>query len=263
MATALDAPVKPTSYVAPTATASDDSAASDIVAGGQPNVGLFAWTTNDLTGIKDIVTYVKASLAAATRAEAAAVQAELTKGHVEELSNQYEAIVSQIDNQYIEIVKLANTINVDVNQISQYVNTAGDIQVAVQQQYDQISSWREDIIKYTMLAVYKYNERESSSQTATVYTSDGSVQKLKLNSSSTTISLVNPTDDSNICRQITLMLHQGTGSNIVVWPSNVKWNNGRTPVLSYEKDKMDIITLLTKDSGASWYGFYNGGWFNA
>lgn len=141
--TALQAPVQPAAYsIASTADTSDSSAAADIVAGGQPNVGLFSWTTNDLTGVKDIVTYVKAALAAAESAQASAYQAMATKDNVEELSHQYEAIVIQIDNQYKQIVDLANTINVDVNQISAYVNEAGDIKNVVNQQYLEVNSWR-------------------------------------------------------------------------------------------------------------------------
>lgn len=263
--TALQAPVQPAAYtIEPTAdTTSDSSAAADIVAGGQPNVGLFSWTTNDLTGVKDIVTYVKAALAAAESAQASAAQAESTKNNVEELSHQYEAIVNQIDNQYTQIVNLANTINVDVNQISAYVNEAEDIKDVVNQQYIEVNTWREEVIKYAMQAVYKYYERSANGQTVTLEMTNGSIQKLILLSSNTTVELNTPAGEENLCRQLTLMLQQGTGSNKVTWPSYIKWNNGRTPTLSYDINKIDIVTLLTKDSGASWFGFYNGGWFDA
>lgn len=260
MSIALTPPVRPAAFAAPQA---DDNDAADILSGGQPNVGLFSWTSNDLTGIKDIITYVKAALEAANRAEAAADQANITKDHVDEVANRYEAIVQRIDVQYAEIVKLAETINVDVNQISEYVNQAKDIQVAVQQQYEQIDTWRGEIMKYTMLAVYKYYEDDTTDSTHLIDITDATVQKLTISASNTTITLRSPAGETDKCRQLTLMIQQGTGSNKVTWPSTVKWNNGRTPVLSYDRGKVDVITLLTKDSGASWYGFYNGGWFDA
>lgn len=260
MSIVLNAPARPRAFVAPRA---DEDEASDIVSGGQPNVGLFSWTTNDLTGIKDIITYVKAALAAAERAEAAAEQALITKDHVDEVANQYAAIVQRIDVQYAEIVKLAETINVDVNQISEYVNQAKDIQVAVQQQYEQISAWRSQIMEYTMLAVYKYYADSTTDATYEVDITDATVQMLTISASSTTITLKSPANETDLCRQLTLIVQQGTGSNKIKWPTTIKWNNGRTPVLSFERGKADVITLLTKDSGASWFGFYNGGWFDA
>ncbi|QQG33638.1 tail fiber protein [Cronobacter phage A24] len=259
MSIALNAPVQPRAYAAPTA----DDTASDIVAGGQPNVGLFAWTTNDLTGIKDIITYVQTALAAATRAEAAANQAENTKNHVDEVANRYESIVVKIDQQYEDMKKLAATIDVNVTEIGEYVNEAEGIRDAVKQQYDQISEWRSEILKYQMLAVYKYDEDEATETSHTVYVSDSTVQLLKLNASTTTLTINSPANEPNLCRQLTLMIQQGTGANKVKWPASVRWNNGREPVLSYDNGKIDVITLLTKDSGAKWFGFYNGGWFDA
>ncbi|WAX14256.1 hypothetical protein ECO319P1_00097 [Escherichia phage ECO319P1] len=259
MSIALNAPVQPRAYAAPTA----DESAEDIVAGGQPNVGLFAWTTNDLTGIKDIITYVKTALAAAERAEAAAAQTEATKDHVDEVANRYEAIVVKIDQQYEDMKKLADTINVDVNEIHKYVDEARNIQVAVNNQYNQIDAWRAEIMKYQMLSVYKYYEDKAEGTSHTVHVTDATVQLLKLTASTTTLTIDSPTNEPDLCRQITLMVQQGTGANKIKWPTTVRWNNGREPVLSYDNGKIDVITLLTKDSGAKWFGFYNGGWFDA
>lgn len=259
MSIALNAPVQPRSYAAPLA----DDTAADIVAGGQPNVGLFAWTTNDLTGIKDIITYVQTALKAAEKAEAAAASAEATKNHVDEVAGRYEAIVAKIDQQYEDMKKLANTINVDVTQIGEYVNEAKDIRDAVKQQYEQIEKWRGEIMQYQMLAVYKFQDDETSETSYTLYVTDATVQLLKLNASTTTLTINSPANEDTYCRQVTLMVQQGTGANKIKWPSTVRWNNGREPVLSYEIGKIDVITLLTKDSGKKWFGFYNGGWFDA
>lgn len=259
MSLILNPPTQPRAYAAPRA----DEAEPDIVAGGQPNVGLFAWTTNDLTGIKDIITYVQTALAAVERAESAAEDAEQTKNHVDEVAGRYESIVARIDQQYADMKKLADSINVDVTQIGEYVNEAEGIRDVVKQQYDQIEIWRSEIAKYQMLAVYKYYEDSTNETTYEINAQDATVQLITISASTTTITIRTPDDGAEKCRQLTLMIQQGTGANKIKWPTTVRWNNGREPVLSFENGKIDVITLLTKDSGKKWFGFYNGGWFDA
>lgn len=252
-----NAPVAPRTF-APKA---DDSNA-DIMIGGQPNVGLFAWTTNDLTGIKDIITYVQAALDAATRAEAAAADAENTRLHIDQIAADYENKVVHIDEVLKQVQDLAASINVDLTAIQKYVDEAEDIRDASKQIYDQVKIWYDEIRQYQMLAVYKYFEDTADTASYPIHTDDATVQYIILQSGTTTFTITTPNDNGN-CRQLTLMLQQGTGANKVVWPSSVRWNNGRTPVLSQDTGKVDVLTLLTKDSGAKWYGFYNGGYFNA
>lgn len=251
------APTQPAAFET---TLTDDAA---IIQGGQPNVGLFAWTTNDLTSVKDIITYVQASLEAATRAEAAAVSAEASRQEVLAIKLQYDQVVVQIDQQYADMVNLANSISADTTQIQQYVTQAQNIKNNVDVSYAQISIWHDEILQYQMMAVYEFTDRNISTTTYQIKPLDGSVQRLVLNASTTTMTFATFADGANKARQITLLLKQGTGSNRVTWPSSIRWNNGRAPVLSYLTGRVDVITLLTYDSGTSWYGFYNGGWFNA
>lgn len=251
------APSQPAAF----ASTLDDDAA--ILAGGQPNVGLFAWTTNDLTSVKDIITYVQASLEAATRAEAAAISAEASRQEVLAIKLQYDQVVVQIDQQYADMVNLANSISADTTQIQQYVTQAQNIKTSVDQSYQQISIWRDEIQQYQMMSVYQYINRNVSGTSVSIGVVSGSVQRLVLNASTTTVTILPFTDGADKARQLTLLVKQGTGSNKVVWPSTIMWNNGRPPVLSYLTGRVDVITLLTYNSGASWYGFYNGGWFNA
>ena len=54
-------------------------------------------------------------------------------------------------------------------------------------------------------------------------------------------------------RSITLtLLIQDGGSYIISWPNNVYWPNNTAPSLSV--DNVDVITLITFDSGATWLG---------
>ncbi|QQK87888.1 hypothetical protein pSalSNUABM01_019 [Salmonella phage pSal-SNUABM-01] len=251
------APSQPAAFAT---TLTDDAA---ILQGSQPNVGLFAWTTNDLTSVKDIITYVQASLEAATRAEAAAVSAEASRQEVLAIKLQYDQVVVQIDQQYADMVNLANSISVDTTQIQQYVTQAADIKTSVDTSYQQISLWRDEIQQYQMMAVYQFRDRTITGTMVEIGPLAGSVQRLTLNASTTTVTIGPFSDGADKARQLTLLIKQGTGSNRVVWPSSIRWNNARAPVLSYLTGRVDVVTLLTYNSGASWYGFYNGGWFNA
>lgn len=53
---------------------------------------------------------------------------------------------------------------------------------------------------------------------------------------------------------ITMLITQGSGSNKVTWPDNIKWANGYPPTLSYKAGKTDIITFISYDLGESWLG---------
>lgn len=251
------APTQPAAF----ATSLDDEPA--ILTGGQPNVGLFAWTTNDMTSLKDIITYVQTALDAANSAQASAVAAEAARQETLAIKLEYDQIVVRIDQQYIDMTNLANSIAVDTTQIQEYVNQAEDIKTSVDTSYQQISIWRDEIQQYQMMAVYQYRDKNVTGTTVDIGALAGSVQRITLNSSTTTVTFTPFTDGVDKARQLTILLKQGTGSNKVVWPSSIRWNNNRAPVLSYLTGRVDVITLLTYNSGASWYGFYNGGWFNA
>ncbi len=54
------------------------------------------------------------------------------------------------------------------------------------------------------------------------------------------------------------LLQDGTGSRTVTWPASVKWPGGVAPTLTTTAAKTDIITLLTRDGGTTWYGFVGG-----
>ncbi|XAI96490.1 putative tail fiber protein [Microcystis phage Mel-JY34] len=58
---------------------------------------------------------------------------------------------------------------------------------------------------------------------------------------------------------ITIELIQGgSGSYTVTWPGTVKWPSNVAPVLTTTVGKIDVVTLVTRDGGASWLGFVAG-----
>lgn len=227
------------------------------------NVGLFGWTSNDLTSVKDLLTYVQAALDAATAAAGSAAVAEAAKATTEAIRDDYITIVARIDQQYIDMVNLANSIAVDTTQIQQYVSQAQNIQVQVNNQYNQIEIWKNQIAQYQMQAVYSVNYKNITTTSYQIEPLLGTIQDITLNTATTTMTFKPFSDGANLGRQLTLLLKQGTGANKVNWPSSIKWNNNRPPVLSYVTGRVDVITLLTRNSGGTWYGFYNGGWISA
>ena len=69
-------------------------------------------------------------------------------------------------------------------------------------------------------------------------------------------------EESSKVIKLELFIKQGTGTNTVTWPSNVKWENGIEPVLSLEKDHVDLISFISLDNGQNYYGFAKAVWMN-
>lgn len=79
------------------------------------------------------------------------------------------------------------------------------------------------------------------------------------NSDACAFTIPKPSINSTMVKQITLNLIQGTGANKVAWPNNVKWSNGRPPVLSFTPGASDMVTLLYAGSAVGWIGFFSAG----
>ncbi|MGT2397323.1 hypothetical protein ACVDHD_23025, partial [Enterobacter roggenkampii] len=85
--------------------------------------------------------------------------------------------------------------------------------------------------------------------------SDGKrVFSATLTSASTQLSIINASGSTKNSQTITAYLMQGTGANKIEWPSNVKWSYGRTPVLTFTKDSVDVFQFTSIDGGSTWYG---------
>ena len=85
-----------------------------------------------------------------------------------------------------------------------------------------------------------------------------------LNTSETTLKFIenqNSENNSTVLK-LELFIKQGTGTNTVIWPENIKWENGTKPVLSLEKDNVDLISLISLDNGQNFYGFSKAVWLS-
>lgn len=88
---------------------------------------------------------------------------------------------------------------------------------------------------------------------------DASVHHLVLNQESCEIVFKNGNADPKFAQHISVVIEQGTGSNkIDPWPSNIRWNQSRKPILSYAKGTKDLFDFFSIDAGATWMGFYSG-----
>ena len=88
--------------------------------------------------------------------------------------------------------------------------------------------------------------------------------EITLNTSETTLKFIenqNSENNSTVLK-LELFIKQGTGTNTIIWPENIKWENGTKPVLSLEKDNVDLISLISLDNGQNFYGFSKAVWLS-
>ena len=88
--------------------------------------------------------------------------------------------------------------------------------------------------------------------------------EITLNTSETTLKFIENQnfENNSTVLKLELFIKQGTGTNTVIWPENIKWENGTKPVLSLEKDNVDLISLISLDNGQIFYGFSKAVWLS-
>lgn len=86
-------------------------------------------------------------------------------------------------------------------------------------------------------------------------------QKILLNTSETLLRFSEiSSENSNSVLKLDLFIEQGTGTNTVTWPDNIKWENGLKPVLAQEQGNTDYISLISLDSGLTFFGYSKAVW---
>ena len=86
-------------------------------------------------------------------------------------------------------------------------------------------------------------------------------QKILLNTSETQLRFSEiSSGNSNSVLKLDLFIEQGTGTNTVTWPNNIKWENGLKPVLAQEQGNTDYISLISLDSGLTFFGYSKAVW---
>jgi hypothetical protein len=86
----------------------------------------------------------------------------------------------------------------------------------------------------------------------------GNVFEVTLTESIVSLNLVNP-PAAGLAGSCFLILKQdGTGGRTLVWPRSIRWPDGVQPLVSAASGAVDIFVFLTRDEGATWYGFVGG-----
>jgi hypothetical protein len=86
----------------------------------------------------------------------------------------------------------------------------------------------------------------------------GSVFDVVLTTNVTAVILANP-PAAGRAGSATLVLRQdATGGRTVAWPSSVHWAGGTPPVVTPAASAVDIYAFITRDGGATWFGFPGG-----
>jgi hypothetical protein len=93
----------------------------------------------------------------------------------------------------------------------------------------------------------------SSSGTLTLDINNGNVFEVTLTEDVTTLTVSNPSASGKAC-SFTLILTQDSTARTITWPGSVKWPGGEEPDLS-TVDTVYVLTFLTTNAGATWYGF--------
>ena len=104
-----------------------------------------------------------------------------------------------------------------------------------------------------------YNAVLTLDDEATVASTPGQISKVTLAGNRT---LAKPTWDSAIAidgATVLIEVTQGAGgSHTLAYAAGIKWPAGTAPTLSTAAGAIDIITLITFDGGATWYGSFLG-----
>lgn len=94
----------------------------------------------------------------------------------------------------------------------------------------------------------------SSTGTQNISSANGNIVKITITGNSA-INLSTGETNSGTSTCLTMFMVNG-GSFIISWGANIKWDGGSAPTLS--TTGTDMITFITIDNGATWYGLLNG-----
>ena len=100
----------------------------------------------------------------------------------------------------------------------------------------------------------------SGKSDVTIIPSKYNVYNVVLSADTTTFIINNAGLAPTNLAEIRIYLKQGTGSNTIAWPQNVKWLDGIKPVTSFTKNSIDVVQLSSVDGGATWLGSMVNAW---
>jgi hypothetical protein len=123
-------------------------------------------------------------------------------------------------------------------------------------------SYSEPGIAYKTRQLLKdYSEVTVTNSTATGAVSanvnNGNVHHFTL-TGNVVFSFTNPAVTTEASSLTLIITQDGTGSRTITWPTVYWADNGTEPNLTNTAGAVSILTFLTTDAGATWYGFLSG-----
>ena len=94
----------------------------------------------------------------------------------------------------------------------------------------------------------------SIASTTSLNVSTGSLFKISLTTSITTLSFTNVPASPKVFSFVLQVFADGTARTIA-WPASVKWPGNLAPTITSTNGKADTFSFLTYDGGTNWYGF--------
>jgi hypothetical protein len=90
----------------------------------------------------------------------------------------------------------------------------------------------------------------------------GNVFEVTLTGNVTSLTLANPPAAGRAGSATLILRQDATGGRTLAWPASVRWADGMPPVVSPAANAVDIYAFMTRNGGATWFGFPGGRGFS-
>lgn len=97
-----------------------------------------------------------------------------------------------------------------------------------------------------------------SSGSLTLDLETGNVFEVTLTEDVSSLILANPPAAGSAGSATLILRQDATGGRTLVWPSSVLWDGGVAPLVTPAANAIDICAIVTRDGGATWFGFLGG-----
>jgi hypothetical protein len=97
-----------------------------------------------------------------------------------------------------------------------------------------------------------------SSGTLTLDLESGNVFEVLLTQNVTSLALLHPPAAGRAGSCSIILRQDATGGRTFIWPQSTRWAGGAPPAVTSAAGAVDVYALVTRDGGATWFGFPGG-----
>jgi hypothetical protein len=90
----------------------------------------------------------------------------------------------------------------------------------------------------------------------------GNVFEVTLTGNVTSLVLANPPAAGRAGSATLILKQDATGGRTLAWPSSVRWAGGTPPLVTLATNAVDVYAFITRNGGATWFGFPAGQGFS-